>query len=228
MLRSYVRQYRMPLIFALLLYLICLAVLLLSALPIHAVLYALGLSGVLGLTMLFWGYFPYARRHKLLRELDIRDSLEHLPQPVSSIEEDYQALLGQLFAEKEAAKTAATDRYNNTLDYFTLWAHQIKTPISAMDLILQAGEGSSELKGELFKVQQYVSMALNFLRLGEGIWTLCSGNILWMIFCGRRSMPTPGSLSGQRCTWTLRRPTRRFSPMKNGWNSSWSSCCPTP
>ena len=38
-----------------------------------------------------------------------------------------------------------------------------------MDLILQAGEGSPELKGELFKVQQYVSMALNFLRLGEGI-----------------------------------------------------------
>lgn len=169
MLRSYVRQYRMPLIFALLLYLICLAVLLLSALPTHAVLYALGLGAVVGLTMLVLGYFPYARRHKLLRELDIRDSLEHLPQPVSSIEEDYQALLGQLFAEKEAAKNSATDRYNNTLDYFTLWAHQIKTPISAMDLILQAGEGSSELKGELFKVQQYVSMALNFLRLGEGI-----------------------------------------------------------
>lgn len=42
MLRSFVRQYRMPLIFALLLYLICLAVLLLSALPTHAVLYALG------------------------------------------------------------------------------------------------------------------------------------------------------------------------------------------
>ena len=85
MLRSYVRQYRMPLIFALLLYLICLAVLLLSALPTHAVLYALGLGAVVGLTMLVLGYFPYARRHKLLRELDIRDSLEHLPQPVSSI-----------------------------------------------------------------------------------------------------------------------------------------------
>ena len=78
MLRSYVRQYRMPLIFALLLYLICLAVLLLSALPTHAVLYALGLGAVVGLTMLVLGYFPYARRHKLLRELDIRDSLEHL------------------------------------------------------------------------------------------------------------------------------------------------------
>ena len=58
MLRSYVRQYRMPLIFALLLYLICLAVLLLSALPTHAVLYALGLGAVVGLAMLVLGYCP--------------------------------------------------------------------------------------------------------------------------------------------------------------------------
>lgn len=169
MLRSYLRQYRMPLVFALLLYLICFAVLLLSSLPVMAVLYALGLGCILGLTMLILGYFPYARHHKLLKELDIRDSLDHLPQPVSSIEADYQDLLRQLFSDKEAAKAAATERYNDTLDYFTLWAHQIKTPISAMDLILQAGEGNGELKSELFKVQQYVSMALNFLRLGEGI-----------------------------------------------------------
>ena len=169
MLRSYFRQYRMPLVFALALYLICLAVLLLSQLPVIPVLYGLGLGGVIGIAMLIGGYFPFARRHKLLRELDIQDSLDHLPAPSDPIEADYQALLRQLFSEKEAAAAAATERYHNTLDYFTLWAHQIKTPISAMDLILQAGEGSGELKGELFKVQQYVSMALNYLRLGEGI-----------------------------------------------------------
>ena len=169
MLRSYLRQYRMPLVFALALYLICFAVLRLSALPVTPVLYATGLGGVLGLTMLVIGYFPYARRHKLLKGLDIRNSLDHLPPPSGSVEADYQALLEQLFSEKEANATAALARYNDTLDYFTLWAHQIKTPISAMDLILQAGEGSGELKGELFKVQQYVSMALNYLRLGEGI-----------------------------------------------------------
>ena len=104
MLRSYVRQYRMPLIFALLLYLICLAVLLLSALPTHAVLYALGLGAVVGLAMLVLGYFPYARRHKLLRELDIRDSLEHLPQPVSSIEEDYQHSSGSCLPRRKPQK----------------------------------------------------------------------------------------------------------------------------
>ena len=38
-----------------------------------------------------------------------------------------------------------------------------------MDLILQSRPDAGEMKGELFKVQQYVSMALNYLRMGEGI-----------------------------------------------------------
>ncbi len=112
MLRSYLRQYRMPLVFALALYLLCFAVLRLSALPVTPVLYAMGLGGVLGLTMLVIGYFPYAKRHKLLKGLVIRNSLDHLPPPSDSVEADYQALLEQLFSEKEANAAAALDCYN--------------------------------------------------------------------------------------------------------------------
>ena len=38
------------------------------------------------------------------------------------------------------------------LDYYTLWAHQIKTPIAAMRLILQSDDApnSAELEQELF------------------------------------------------------------------------------
>ena len=50
--------------------------------------------------------------------------------------------------------------------YYTMWAHQIKTPISAMRLLLQSGDGSSvELEQELFKIEQYVEMVLQYLRL---------------------------------------------------------------
>ena len=52
-------------------------------------------------------------------------------------------------------------------DYYTLWAHQIKTPIAAMDLILQTQElpESGSLKQSLFQIQQYVEMVLCYLRL---------------------------------------------------------------
>lgn len=168
---SFLRQYRAALISAGFIYAITALVLLVSDIPGTPALYALGLGMVFLLLMLGLEWMRFYRRHRLLRELDIRDSLEHLPPPDSVIEQDYQALLTQLYAQKVQLSDEAQRRYADTLDYFTLWAHQIKTPISAMDLLLQAqlGEGSGELKGELFKVQQYVSMALNYLRLGEGI-----------------------------------------------------------
>ena len=50
-------------------------------------------------------------------------------------------------------------------EYYMLWAHQIKTPISAMNLLLQAGEADPKiLSAELFKIEQYVEMVLHYLR----------------------------------------------------------------
>lgn len=55
------------------------------------------------------------------------------------------------------------------LDYYTLWVHQIKTPIAAMRLILQSEETQQyrELQGQLFKIEQYVEMVMAYLRIGS-------------------------------------------------------------
>ena len=47
-----------------------------------------------------------------------------------------------------------------------MWAHQIKTPISAMRLLMQANgaEGNRDLMDELFKIEEYVGMALGYVR----------------------------------------------------------------
>ncbi|MBO4456887.1 MAG: sensor histidine kinase [Butyrivibrio sp.] len=50
-------------------------------------------------------------------------------------------------------------------DFFALWAHQIKTPISALRLLLEDKEDNKVLcKQELFKIESYVEMSLNYLR----------------------------------------------------------------
>lgn len=62
-------------------------------------------------------------------------------------------------------------------DYFTLWAHQIKTPIAAMRLLLQQELSEPEeyygqrreAEAELFKIEQYVEMVLQYLRLNSSI-----------------------------------------------------------
>ena len=56
---------------------------------------------------------------------------------------------------------------SDLIDYYTLWAHQIKTPISAMYLLLQSEdrEQNDELSMELFKIEQYVEFVLQYLRV---------------------------------------------------------------
>jgi len=54
-------------------------------------------------------------------------------------------------------------------DYYVMWTHQVKTPISAMKLLLEesgiSGRESFLMREELFKIEQYVEMVLTFQRL---------------------------------------------------------------
>lgn len=111
----------------------------------------------------------FALRHRHLSDAlkSICVSDEQLPPPGDLIGEDYTRLIRVLGEEKNRAAGAMDLRRREMEDYFTLWAHQIKTPIAAMRLILQTRPENSagELSQELFRVEQYVEMVLNYLRL---------------------------------------------------------------
>ncbi|MFM0683242.1 sensor histidine kinase [Streptococcus suis] len=53
-------------------------------------------------------------------------------------------------------------------DYYTLWVHQMKTPIAASQLLAKEVDSSPvrhQLESELFKIEQYTGLVLNYLRL---------------------------------------------------------------
>ena len=54
-------------------------------------------------------------------------------------------------------------------DYYTTWVHQIKTPLSVMQMMVQSEdtEQNRAMAAELFRMEQYVEMALGYVRLGE-------------------------------------------------------------
>ena len=58
-------------------------------------------------------------------------------------------------------------RKQKSMEYYTTWVHQIKTPISVMRMILQSEdtEEHRELAAQLFSIEQYVEMVLGYLRL---------------------------------------------------------------
>ena len=94
-------------------------------------------------------------------------STPHLPEASSISEEDYKELVRLLLDEHRRFEKDTFESYNDMIDYYTIWAHQIKTPIASMRLTLQEEDTpfSRRLTGELFKIEQYVEMVLAFLRL---------------------------------------------------------------
>lgn len=115
-------------------------------------------------------------RHFVQRHRDIQAQLSRifaaadgLPDPDSLIEADYQELVRAVWTDNARARSDADLKMQDMLDYYTLWAHQIKTPIAAMRLILQSDSvpNSGELEQELFRIEQYVEMVLNYLRVGS-------------------------------------------------------------
>lgn len=70
--------------------------------------------------------------------------------------------LNQMRIDVENASQKSSE---DMTDYYTMWAHQIKTPIFALRLLLQESpEENKEKLSELFKIEQYVEMVLGYLR----------------------------------------------------------------
>jgi len=171
MLISYLkRHYKVIILFAMFV-LIFAVVFSLYDLEVEAVFYAALLCLCVGLIAFSFGLWRYISQHKALMELmqNIELGLYRLPEPNGRVEEDYQGMLRQLYAQNLKIRSEADSARRDTEDYYTLWAHQIKTPIAAMRLLLTA-DGSSNnslLLGELFKTEQYVDMVLQYVRLSS-------------------------------------------------------------
>lgn len=109
----------------------------------------------------------FYKKHIVLNSLKnyVITEINDLPESIDIIEKDYQKLIYILHNHIKESEIKATTAKSEMLDYYTLWAHQIKTPISAMNLLMQSVTDSREMKLELFKIEKYVEMALQYLKL---------------------------------------------------------------
>lgn len=139
----------------------------LCGLPLSIALYAAFLCVCAALVALAAGFPDYLRRYVALRRLAAPVQPSELPRPRTQMEKEYDALLLKTLEETERLRGEESRKAENGLETFSLWTHQIKTPISAMRLLLQDSPDakSAVLLGELFQVEQYADMALNYARL---------------------------------------------------------------
>lgn len=138
-------------------------------LPVAAVGYAVAICAFFGSIIIMIDYGKFCYRHKRLQQVarEAFVTLENLPCPANLAEADYQEIAQTLLAWGRKLSAEKEENYRELVEYYTLWVHQIKTPIAAMRLILQGSEApeSQELAEELQRVEQYVEMVLCYLRL---------------------------------------------------------------
>lgn len=139
----------------------------LYSLPLAAVGYPALVCAVLWLVYVLLRGAKAARKHRILASLTDALTEDMLPDGMTPDDADYRRIIALLREARAAQEAADARRYADMIDYYTLWAHQIKTPIAAMRLTLQNEDTplSRRLTTELGRVERYVEMVLAYLRL---------------------------------------------------------------
>lgn len=147
------------------------AIFALYELPAEPLAYALALSAFFGLAFFSGDYTMLLLRHRRLERLkdSVIYSLDLSGEETCGLDGDYEQLLYILKREAERIDSRARAERRDAIDYYTLWAHQIKTPIAAMRLLLQSENvNREEFSAELLYIEQYVEMVLSYLNLDNG------------------------------------------------------------
>ena len=169
--RGYIKQNIKVLLLFIVFALVFCIVFSLYDLEIEAIYYSIMLCTFIGLIYICINFINYYKKHIQLYKLqnEISISLENLPSPKTLMEEDYTNLILTLNKEYKNYISKSDIAKSDMIDYYTMWVHQIKTPISALKLLIQTSESeiSSDLSSELFKIEQYVEMVLSYIRLGS-------------------------------------------------------------
>lgn len=150
--------------------------------------YAAVLDAILLLITVLVGFFRYSSKVKALSNALKRPVEEQaqLPEATDDVEILYHGLLENQSIARSESESSAAIRQSQMRDYYSMWVHQIKTPISAMKLLLEAeredlgqlicddeqsqyllSDNMDSFEDELFRIEEYVGMALQYQRVSS-------------------------------------------------------------
>ena len=106
------------------------------------------LSGFLLFVYLVLGYFSFVRKESLEKALE------------------------RMEMEKKEEERRRIEEKRELSEYFLLWVHQIKTPITVSKLLLRKTESEhkKKLEEQMFYIEEYSNMAMNYLIFIRWIW----------------------------------------------------------
>lgn len=169
-LTAYIRQHKRAAAFYFIAMAVFFILLFFYRLPVAAWAYGAVLCLAFGLILAVPDYLKFRKKHQELYRLEGQQEITDtglLPDPEGLLEQDYQGLIAGLLEKEKDTQDRLNRRYQDMSDYYTMWAHQVKTPIAALKLSLENEDSSlaREIRGEVTRIDQYVDMAMCYLRL---------------------------------------------------------------
>lgn len=152
------------------------------------VVYAAVLDAMIIIITVLAGFLGYSSKVKALSNALERPVEEQaqLPEAADDVEMLYHRLLENQSIARNESESSAAIRQSQMRDYYSMWVHQIKTPISAMKLLLEAereelgllicddeqsqyllSDNMDSFEDELFRIEEYVGMALQYQRVSS-------------------------------------------------------------
>ena len=138
----------------------------------RAVIYPSVLIFVAAVFLFVYGVLKDKKRHEVMDDIFLKRGdvgPDNYPEALSVVEEDYLKLVLLLKEEITYRENNFEDKNRNLSDYYTMWVHQIKTPIASMKLKLSETDSESArlISSDLRRIEQYVDMVLTYVRLSS-------------------------------------------------------------
>ena len=164
--------------------------------PQDVTVYMIVLMAAVGAAGFCFHYGKYRKHHLVLALLaaEPQGKTEALPEADGLLARDYQQIITSYERQFQEEQIKMEQKYRDMMEYYTMWTHQIKTPIAAMRLLLQEEDTplSREMQSELFLPPNRRAKQKRFRRRTG----------FWRGITSRSSHPTSGSFRKNRLRWS--------------------------
>ena len=161
------------------------ATMLLNEIPFVEIAYGLLLCffiTIVALAVGFGRHYSSFRHLQKLQENIIVES-DMMKTPEYMYERQYQNCVRILAKENNRIRNEMLNRQQDMTEYYSMWVHQVKTPIAALKLLIDEDMAAymeaedieesdtrvineHQKRNELFRIEEYIDMALQYTRLG--------------------------------------------------------------
>lgn len=166
---------------------------LLNGIPFWEIGYGMLLCGFVTAAAILTGYGRHMESFRQLEQMreNIVAAPDDMKVPEYMYERQYQDCIRAIAQEKDRLQKEMMNRQQDLSEYYSMWVHQIKTPIAALKLLIDEEMRACldaemdecpdadcveenhmrvinvrQKQNELFRIEQYVDMALQYTRLG--------------------------------------------------------------